>query len=202
MAKIGVIVSTTREARFGRKVADWVRDQVSARGDLEVEVLDLRDFDLPFFDESASSAFQPSTNANARRWQAKVAEFDGYVFVTAEYNHGIPAVLKNALDYSYREWDRKPAAFVGYGGLGAARAVEQLRLVTNHFGLASVKTGVHIAAGDFFGASKGTTELAKLDHLGKALGGMLDELRWWTDALRTAKRVAKTARPGERTLEA
>jgi NAD(P)H-dependent FMN reductase len=92
---------------------------------MAVEVLDLREYPMPFFDEVASNAWVPSENEVARRWQKKVAEFDGYIFVSAEYNRRVPAALKNALDYAYPEWNKKPAAFVGYGSLGAARAIER-----------------------------------------------------------------------------
>ena len=118
--KIAIIISTARASRFGHKPAQWVYDIATARNDIDVELLDLRDFPLPFFDEVASNAWVPSTNEVAQRWQKKVAEFDGYIFITAEYNRSISAVLKNALDYAYPEWNRKAAAFVGYGGVGAA----------------------------------------------------------------------------------
>src|SRR5215831_3295744 len=101
--KIAVIVSTTRAARFGHKPAQWIADIASQRDDMAVEVLDLREYPMPFFDEVASNAWVPSQNEVAQRWQRKVAEFDGYIFVTAEYNRGLPAVLKNALDYAYPE---------------------------------------------------------------------------------------------------
>src|SRR5712672_4356952 len=102
--KIGVIISTTRAARFGHKPAQWVKDIAAQRYAIDAEIVDLRDFPMPFFDEVASNAWASSQNPVAQRWQKKVAEFDGYIFVTAEYNHGIPAALKNALDYAYPEW--------------------------------------------------------------------------------------------------
>ena len=113
--KIAVIVGTTRAARFGHKPAQWIADIASQRDDMVVEVLDLREYPMPFFDEVASNAWVPSQNEVARRWQKKIADFDGYIFVSAEYNRGVPAALKNALDYAYPEWNKKPAAFVGYG---------------------------------------------------------------------------------------
>ena len=94
---------------------------------MEFDLVDLRDHPLPFFDEIASNAWVPTQNAEGVRWQKKVGHYDGYIFVTAEYNHGVPAVLKNALDYAYPEWNKKPAAFFGYGAIGAARAIEQLQ---------------------------------------------------------------------------
>src|SRR5215213_6321790 len=118
--KIAIIISTTRATRFGDKPAKWISDIAAQRTDLVSEIIDLRDFPMPFFDEVASNAWVPSTNEVAQRWQKKIAEFDGYIFVSAEYNRGVPAVLKNALDYAYPEWNKKPAAFVGYGSVGAA----------------------------------------------------------------------------------
>src|SRR5437870_4450602 len=129
MQKLAIIISTTRDARFGDKAAKWIAEHAAARHEFDVEVVDLRDFNLPFFNEAASSAWVPSTSPDAQRWQKKVAEFDAYLFVTAEYNRSVPAVLKNALDYSYTEWNRKPAAFVGYGSVGAARAIEHMRTI-------------------------------------------------------------------------
>src|SRR5262252_1512900 len=115
--KVAVIVSTTRAARFGHKPAQWIAAIASQRDDMVVEIVDLRESPMPFFDEVASNAWVPSQNEVAQRWQKKVAEFDGYIFVSAEYNRGVPAALKNALDYAYPEWNKKPAAFVGYGSV-------------------------------------------------------------------------------------
>ena len=147
--KIAIIISTTRAARFGDKPAKWIYDIASQRDDMSVELVDLRDYPMPFFDEVASNAWVPAKNEIAQRWQKKVAEFDGYIFVTAEYNRGVPAVLKNAIDYAYPEWNKKPAAYVGYGSVGGARAVEQLRLVCVELQMAPMRTGVHIQGADF-----------------------------------------------------
>src|ERR1700683_1750193 len=116
--KIGIIISTPAAALLAHKPAQWVRDIAAQRGDIDTEIVDLRDFPMPFFDEVASSAWAPTQNPVGQRWQKKVAEFDGFIVVTGEYNHGIPAVLKNALDYAYTEWNKKPAGFVGYGAVG------------------------------------------------------------------------------------
>ena len=108
--KIAIILSTARAARFGHKAGQWIHDIAKARSDMEFDLVDLRDHPLPFFDEVASNAWVPTQNAEGVRWQKKVGRYDGYIFVTAEYNHGVPAVLKNALDYAYPEWNKKPAA--------------------------------------------------------------------------------------------
>ena len=185
--KIGIIISTTRAARFGDKPAQWIKDIASRRDDLTLEVLDLLEYPVPFFDEVASNAWAPSQNPVAQRWQKKVAEFDGYIFVTAEYNRGIPAVLKNALDYAYPEWNRKPAAFVGYGSVGAARAIEQLRLIAVELQMAPTRTGVHIQGADFMAVWKGGKEITELTYLQQNATDMLDQLVWWANALKAAR---------------
>ena len=185
--KIAIIISTTRAARFGDKPTTWIKDVASQRDDLTVEVLDLRDYPMPFFDEVASNAWVPSQNEVAQRWQKKVAEFDGYVFVTAEYNRGVPAVLKNALDYAYPEWNRKPAAFVGYGAVGAARAIEQLRLIAIELQMAPTRTGVHIQGADFMAVWKGGKQITELSYLHQNAADMLDQLVWWANALKAAR---------------
>src|SRR5712691_12315931 len=123
----------------------------------------------------------------AKRWQKKVAEFDGYIFVTAEYNRGVPAVLKNALDYAYPEWNKKPAAFVGYGSVGAARAMEQLRLIAVELQMAPTRTGVHIQGADFMAVWKGGKQITELSYLRQNATDMLDQLVWWANALKAAR---------------
>src|SRR5258708_5020660 len=191
--KIAIVISTTRAARFGHKPAQWVHDIAAQRDDIETEIIDLRDFPMPFFDEVASNAWAPSQNPVAQQWQKKVAEFDGYIFVTAEYNHGIPAVLKNALDYAYPEWVKKAAGFVGYGGVGGARAVEQLRLVAAELQMATIRNGVYIQGADFMAGWKGRQEIEGIAYLEVGVKDMLDQLVWWTRALKTARDQDKLA---------
>lgn len=185
--KIGIVISTTRATRFGHKPAEWVKSIAAERSDLTVEILDLRDYPMPFFDEVASNAWVPTTNEVAQRWQKKVAEFDGFVFVTAEYNHGIPAVLKNALDYAYPEWNKKAAALVGYGAVGGARAVEQLRLIAAELQLATIRTGVYIQGADFMAVWNEGKDLKEVSHLQQGVKDMLGQLAWWAQALKTAR---------------
>ena len=185
--KIGIVISTTRATRFGHKPAEWVKSIAAGRSDMAVEILDLRDYRMPFFDEVASNAWVPTTNDVAQRWQKKVAGFDGFVFVTAEYNHGIPAVLKNALDYAYPEWNKKAAALVGYGAVGGSRAVEQLRLIAAELQLATIRTGVYIQGADFMAVWKEGKDLKEVVHLQQGVKDMLDQLAWWAAALKTAR---------------
>ena len=185
--KIAIIIGTTRATRFGDKPAKWIGDIAAQRTDMVTEIIDLRDFPMPFFDEVASNAWVPTTNEVAQRWQKKVAAFDGYIFVTAEYNRGVPAVLKNALDYAYPEWNRKAAAYVGYGSVGGARAVEQLRLISVELQMAPTRTGVHIQGADFMAAWKQGKDLKDIPHLQQNASDMLDQLVWWTNALKAAR---------------
>src|ERR1700741_2135354 len=165
--RIAVIISTTRATRFGEKPAKWIHAVAAARTDMSVELIDLRDYPMPFFDEPATNAWVPSKNEVAKRWQKKVAEFDGYIFVTAEYNRGLPAVLKNALDYAYPEWNRKAAACVGYGSVGAARSIEHLRLTCVELQMAPTRHGVHIQGADFMAALRQGKDIKEFSYLAK-----------------------------------
>src|SRR6478752_9105143 len=185
--KIAIIVGSTRAARFADVPTQWIAKIAKSHADIDVEVVDLRDFPLPFFDEVASSAWAPSQNEVAKRWQKKVAEFDGFIFTAAEYNHGPTAVLKNALDYAYAQWSNKPVAFVGYGGVGGARAVEQLRLHAIELQMAPIRNAVHILFPDYLAVVKDGKKLSELDHLNQTARQMLDQLAWWTAALKAAR---------------
>ena len=193
--KIGIVISSTRDSRFGEKPARWIHELASKRGDIEAEVVDLRDFPMPFFAEAASPAYAAPANATARAWAEKVASLDGFIFVTPEYNRAPTGVLKNALDYAYREFNRKPAAFVGYGGVGAARAIEQLRLIAVELQMAPTRSGVHIAGGDFLALLQGNKTFDDLPHLAQSADVMLGELVWWTNALKTAREDAAAQSP-------
>ncbi len=188
--KIGLIVGSVRETRFADKVAPWISELAARRDDLALEIVDLKDYALPFFSDPVSPAYAPSPHPESRRWQAKMAELDGYLVTAAEYNRGPTGVLKNALDHAYREYNRKPVAFVGYGSVGGARAVEQLRLTAIELQMAPIRHAVHIGGGDFYAVMKGETALKDLPHLEKMADTMFDDLAWWA-------RVLKQAREGE-----
>ena len=189
--RIGIIMGTTRATRFAEKPARWTQGVAAARGDMDVELIDLRDYPMPFFDEPATNAWMPSKNEVAQRWQKKVAQFDGYIFVTAEYNRGVPGVLKNALDYAYPEWNRKPAAYVGYGSVGAARSIEHLRLICVELQMAPMRTGVHIQGADFMAVWQQGKDINELSYLQQNAKTMLDELHWWASALMAARSASK-----------
>jgi len=199
--RIGIVIATTRQGRFGDKPAAWIRDLAAARTDMEFEIVDLRDYPMPFFDEPMSPAWAPPKNEVAQRWARKVAELDGFIFVTAEYNHGVPAVLKNALDYAYKEFNRKPAAYVGYGGVGAARAVEQLRLIAVELQMVPTRSAVYIGGPEFVGMLLHGKTFADAPHLEPAARAMLDELSWWAHTLKAARAPSSTPQAEARVEE-
>ncbi len=188
--RVGIIIGSTREGRFGEKPAHWIHQIAKERSDLDVELIDLRDHPLPFFNEPMSPAWAPVKNEAARRWADKLATLDGLIVVTPEYNHGPSAVLKNAFDYAYKEFIRKPIGFVGYGGVGAARAVEQLRLVAVELQMAPVRNAVHIGMVEFLGLWQQGKSFEDFPHLAQAANGMLDDVAWWAKALKRARDVA------------
>jgi NAD(P)H-dependent FMN reductase len=189
--KIGVIISSTRETRFGEIPAKWIAEKANQRPEIDAEILDLRDFDLPFFDEAASNAWAPSQNENAIKWQNKISEFDGYIFVVAEYNRAITGALKNAIDQAYVNWNNKAFGAIGYGAVGAARAIENLRTIGIELQMVSTRSAVHILGADFMAVHPGFGGTKTLDDIEAAIGNstsdMLDQLIWWTNATKTAR---------------
>lgn len=191
--RIAVIIGSTRPSRFAHVPAQWILQQAQARGDLEVELVDLRDHPLPFFDEVASNIWVPSQNPEAVRWQETVARYDGYIFVVAEYNHSITGVLKNALDQASKDWGRKPFTAIGYGALGAARAVEHLRTIGVELQMVSTHAAVHIGGADYMAVHPrfGNKPIQEVEaHLLPATKTALDELVWWAKATMAAKAAA------------
>ena len=188
--KIAVIVGSTRPSRLADTPAQWILKQVQARGDMDAELVDLRDHPMPFFDERASNLWMPSANPEAIRWQQTVGRFDGYIFVVAEYNHSITGVLKNALDQAYKEWNRKPFTAIGYGGVGAARAIEHLRLIGVELQMVSTHAAVHIGGADFMAIHPmfGKKPIEDIEaSLLPSTKTALDELVWWAKATIAAK---------------
>src|ERR1700761_2542403 len=188
--RIAVIVGSTRPTRYADAPAQWILKQAQARGDLDVELVDLREYPLPYFDEIATNRWMPSQNAEAVRWQETVGRFDGYIFVVAEYNHSITGALKNALDQAYKEWNRKPFTAIGYGGTGGARAVEHLRSIGVELQMVSTHAAVHIGGGDFMAVhpmfGKKPIEEIEVNLLPSAKTA-LDELVGWAKATMAAK---------------
>ena len=190
MTVISVIVGSTREGRFSEKPAKWILQHLRKRPGLEARLLDLRDYPMPFFDQSASPArpdHAPFTNEFVQRWTAAIGQSDGFVFVTPEYNYGTSAVLKNAIDWVYPEWNRKAAAFVSYGSAMGARSVQQLRETAIEVQLAPIRSSVHIPVPTLWAHYQGGDVDAGLAELEGQAGIMIDDLLWWTAALKTAR---------------
>src|SRR3981081_2566947 len=158
MTVISVIVGSTREGRFSEKPAKWILQHLKKREDVDARLLDLRDFPMPFFDQPATPAMPgrpPYKNEGVQRWTAAIAQSDGFVVVTPEYNYGTSAVLKNAIDWVYPEWNRKAVGFVSYGSAMGARSVQQLRETAIEVQLAPIRSSVHIPAATSWGHFKG-----------------------------------------------
>ena len=190
MTVISVIVGSTRQGRFSEKPAHWILAHLKKRGGIEARLLDLRDFPMPFFDQPVPPAMPsrpPYENEVVKKWTAEIARSDGFIFVTPEYNYGPPAVLKNALDWVYPEWHRKAAAFVSYGNAGGARGVQQLRQSAIELQLAPIRSSVHIPAATLWAHFQGGDVEAGLAQLEQPANSMIDDLLWWTAALKAAR---------------
>ena len=183
--KIGIILGSTRPGRNGEAVAKWVRDVAAKRTDAEFELVDLLDYDLPHLDEAVSASQGKYAGEHTKKWAAKVADLDGYVFVTPEYNHGYPGQLKNAIDHVHMGWWYKPISFVSYGGTAnGARAVEQLRSVAVEVRMVPVRSEVNIRLIGLQADEAGRPTDPLYAKFAKA---MIDQLLWWA-------RVAKDGR--------
>jgi NAD(P)H-dependent FMN reductase len=185
--RIGIVIGSTREGRFGERPAHWIYEIAKQRTDLAFDLIDLRDHPLPFFNEPRSPLYGPVNNEAARLWAGKLATLDGLIIVTPEYNHGPGAVLKNALDYAYKEFNRKPIGFVGYGGVGAARAVEQLRLIAIELQMVPVSRAVHIGMVESLGIMQQGKTFEDFPHLAQAANRLLDDMSWWAKTLKPAR---------------
>jgi NAD(P)H-dependent FMN reductase len=192
MLKVGLIIGSTRPNRFADTPAQWLVEGASARSDLRLTVLDLRDFELPFFSEPASPAYAQGvyTRPEAEAWRKRIGEFDAFVATVAEYNHGPTAVLKNAFDSAFLEWQRKPIGFVGYGGVGGARAIETLRGVVIELQMAPIRQEVNIAMEPYLGIVQNGRSLNDYDYLVQSRTAMFDNLVWWGEALKAARHKA------------
>lgn len=184
--KIGIIMGSIREGRANTDVAEWVKKVAeNYTAETEFEIVDLKDFPLPLFDEAASPAYTSDLKASEQQkpWAAKMAELDGYIFVTPEYNHGMSSVLKNALDYVYHELTDKAAGIVSYGSAGGVRAGEQLRTVLSEFQVAHVRT--HPALSLFYDWNE--EGFNPSDAQKDAVETMLYQLSYWVPAMNSVR---------------
>ncbi|MDB5228777.1 MAG: NADPH-dependent reductase [Bacteroidota bacterium] len=179
--KIAIILGSTRPGRVGEGVAKWVYEISKKRTDAEFELVDIKDYDLPLLDEPVPPSMSKYSKPHTFKWSEKIASFDGYVFVTPEYNHGISGALKNAIDYLFKEWNNKSAGFVSYGSAGGTRAVEHLRGVMGELMIADVRAQVMLSLRTDFENHK---DFKPDDHHEKTLNGLFDQVIAWAGALK------------------
>ncbi|KKW47116.1 FMN reductase [Candidatus Kaiserbacteria bacterium RIFCSPHIGHO2_02_FULL_59_21] len=187
--KVKIILGSTRQGRFSEKPGRWIHEEAKKRGEFDAELLDLRDYEMPFFDEPVSPSYKekPYEHEAVVRWTAKIAEADAFIIIAPEYNHGYPGVLKNALDYAYQEWNNKPVAFVSYGSALGARSVEQLREVAVELQMAPIRNAIHMPYDVIVAAGKGVSEEELFAPYANGASGLLDQLAWWAKALKAAR---------------
>ncbi|MDR6610667.1 MULTISPECIES: NADPH-dependent FMN reductase [unclassified Leifsonia] len=183
MTKIAIIIGSTRPGRNGEAVARWVYENAAKRSGVEYELVDLKDWDLPHLDEAMPAAMGQYAGEHTKAWAAKIAEFDGFVFVTPEYNHSTSGALKNAIDYVGAEWYNKAAGFVSYGVFGGARAVEHLRLVLSQLQVATVSAHVGLSLAHDFE----NWQLKPTEQQTAALTPLFDQVEAWSAALETVR---------------
>jgi NAD(P)H-dependent FMN reductase len=181
MLRIAIVTGSTRPGRNNEAVAKWVHQLAARRKDAEVELVDIQAFGLPLLDEPVPPSMGRYSKPHTKAWAAKVASFDGFVFVTPEYNHGTSAALKNAIDFLYAEWNNKAAAFVSYGSAGGARAVEQLRLVLSECQVAHVRAQVMLSLMTDFENFSSFKPHARHEQ---EVATMLEQLVAWAEAMK------------------
>jgi NAD(P)H-dependent FMN reductase len=188
--RIALIIGTTRQGRFADKPAQWALERLSPIDDLEVDVIDIRDHLLPPFEGVAPArTLRAYPFAEVARLGEQIDRAEGFLILTGEYNHGYPAALKNAMDHTFVEWQRKPVAFIGWGNVGGARAIEQLRSVAIEFEMAPLRHAVHILP-DIMIAIREAGEpfdVSMLASLNDRFDRLVDDLLWWVDALSSAR---------------
>lgn len=184
MLRIAIILGSTRPGRKTEPVARWVLDHARQRGDAEYELVDIAEYDLPLLDEPVPPSQHKYSKDHTRRWSEKIASFDGYVFVTPEYNHSTSGALKNAIDFVYSEWNNKAAGFVSFGSSGGTRAVEHLRLIMGELQVADVRSQVALSL--FTDFENFTTFKPQALHE-KSLKSMLDQLVAWSGAMKSVR---------------
>lgn len=184
MLRIAIILGSTRPGRRTEPVARWVLDHARQRGDAEYELVDIAEFDLPLLDEPVPPSQHKYSKDHTKRWSEKIASFDGYVFVTPEYNHSTSGALKNAIDFLYSEWNNKAAGFVSFGSSGGTRAVEHLRLIMGELQIADVRSQVALSLFTDFENFSAFKPQALHE---KSLKSMLDQLVAWSGAMKTVR---------------
>lgn len=188
--KISVIMGSTRPGRFSEYPAQWVMEALKSNLQIEAELVDLRDYPMPFYEEAKTPKQLNGSypNETVARFAQKIKDADGFIIVAPEYNHGYPAVLKNAMDSVFIEWNNKAVAFVSYGSVGGARAIEQLRQVAVELQMAPIRNSVHITNPWNLMVQMGGLQPGALEPFNGARDAMIDQLVWWTAALASARK--------------
>lgn len=181
---VAIILGSTRPGRNSEAVSRWVYDIAKRRNDADYDLVDIKDYNLPLLDEPIPPSMGMYSKEHTKTWAAKIDSFDAYVFVTPEYNHGIPGALKNAIDFLFKEWNNKVAGFVSFGSAGGVRAVEQLRLVMAEVMVATVRAQVQLS---LFTDFENYSKFNPAPYNEKSVNTMLDEVMSWGNALKTVR---------------
>jgi len=187
MLRIGIIIGSTRPNRNGKAVGTWAYEIARKRSDAEFELIDLKDFNLPLLDEPVPPSLGQYSHEHTKAWAAKIDSFDGFVFVTPEYNHGTSGALKNAIDFLFKEWNNKAAGFIGYGGASGVRAVESLRLVMGELMIADVRAQVGLS---LFADFENFSVFKPGPQQAQAVNTMLDQVIAWSEALKGLRKIS------------
>lgn len=185
MVKIGIILGSTRPGRNGEAVAKYIFDQSKKRNDAQFELIDIADYNLPLLDEPIPAGYRQYTKEHTKRWSEKIDEFDGFIMVTAEYNHSIPGALKNAIDFLSQEWNNKAIGFVSYGSAMGVRAVEHLRLVAGELQMADVRQQVMFS---LFTDFENMSKFKPQDYHQESIDTLFDQVIAWSNALKTLRK--------------
>jgi len=184
--KIGIILGSTRPTRVGEQVAKWVTEIAKKRTDAEYELIDVKDYNLPLLDEPVSPGYAKEyTKEHTKKWSEKIKSFDGYVFVTAEYNHSVPGALKNAIDFLYKEWNNKAVGFVAYGSIGGARVIEHLRGISAELQMADVRNTAMLTLHDDF---ENYSVFKPREFKVESVNDVLDQVIDWSKAMKTLRK--------------
>ena len=186
---IVIIVASIRPTRFAEHPLKWLLAEVAKHPEFTFEVLDLRDQVLPIYEQAGSPAMRPREYGSdtERELGMKLDAADGFLVIANEYNHGYTPAIKNLLDSFFVEWNRKPISFLGYGNVGGARAIEQLRMVVDELDMASVRPTVNLLGPQVIAIREGADALDALAVLEPRLEALLTDLHWWATALKAAR---------------
>lgn len=185
MLKIGIITGSTRPGRNNEAVSKWVYDLLEGRPEAEVELVDIKEYNLPLLDEPFPPSMGQYEKEHTKKWAQKIDSLDGFIFVTPEYNHGVPGALKNAIDFIFAEWNNKSAGFVSYGSALGVRSVEHLRQICAEVKIADVRQQVMLSLfTDFEDMAKFTPE----ERHEESVNIMFDEVVAWAGALKPLRK--------------